>query len=251
MPPEVELPDGWRLSVLPEVDSTNAEVLRRAEHGEPEGLAIRADVQTAGRGRRGRSWQSPKGNLYLSVLIDALTATAGQVGFAAALALIDAIEKSTGGDLPKLRCKWPNDLVLNGAKVAGLLLESVPDNEQVVVGMGVNLVPTTVDNTLYPVGALSDASMTLDLDPMCAQICLALHSWLETWRSIGFSPLRNAWLGRAEGLHQPIVIRLPTESIEGTFDGLSEEGALMLDQGGPVAREIPAGDVFFVPAAGA
>ena len=246
----IDLPKGWRLSVLPEVDSTNTEVLLRAEAGEVEGLAVRADIQTTGRGRRGRPWHSPAGNLYLSILVDTPPAVAGQVGFAAALALIDAVTQCAGGDPLELRCKWPNDLVLNGAKVAGLLLEAVPDRDQVVVGIGANLVPTDIDDPLYPVGAVFEADQKIDPDTLAAQMCIALQTWLETWRTVGFTPLRKAWLSRAEGLNKPIVVRLPHESLEGTFDGLSEDGALMLNQGGPVVREIPAGDVFFMPTAG-
>ena len=250
MPSSSDLPKGWRFSALPEIDSTNAEVLRQAEHGEEEGLALRADVQTAGRSRRGRVWFSPKGNLYLSILADALPATSGQVGFAAALALCEAVEAMGGHDVPNLRCKWPNDLMLDDAKVAGLLLEAVPDKDQVVIGFGVNLVPTEVDNALYPVGALTCMGDAIDLDTLATHICQALQSWLGTWRTVGFAPLRRAWLDRAHGLHQPIVVQLPTESLEGTFDGLADDGALMLDQGGRTARIIPAGDVFFAPVPG-
>ncbi len=246
-----DLPDGWRLVAVPEIDSTNADVLRRAENGEAEGFAIRADTQSAGRGRRGRAWDSPKGNLYLSILVDAPPATAGQVGFAAALALIDAIEAEANRDIPNLCCKWPNDLVLDGAKVAGLLLEAVPDHDQVVIGFGVNVVPTDVENALYPVDSLATTGVTFDLDGLSGHICAALASWLDTWRTVGFAPLRKAWLARAQGLHRPIVVQLPGESVEGTFQGLSEDGALLLDQGEAVTRTIAAGDVFFARAAGA
>ena len=240
-----DLPYGWRLDVLPEVDSTNAEVLRRAEHGEAEGLAIRTDVQTAGRGRRGRRWESPKGNLYLSVLVDAQLAKAGQVGFAAALALIDALEIEADKSLPNLRCKWPNDLVLNGAKVAGLLLEAVPEREQVVVGLGVNLITTAVKDAVYRVGTLADIGVAFDVEILSARICVSLQSWLETWRLVSFTPLRKAWLQAAEGLNQPITVQLPHETFEGKFHGLSDDGALVLDQGDAVHRIVPAGDVFF------
>ena len=115
MPPLPALPDGWRLEHLDEIDSTNAELLRRAEAGEAAGLALCADIQTAGRGRRGRSWSSPKGNLYLSVLAEAQQATAGQAGFAASPAVIEAIEADVGKDLPGLRCNWLTDLPSDGA----------------------------------------------------------------------------------------------------------------------------------------
>lgn len=242
--PSHALPAGWRLEAVPEVDSTNAELLRRAEQGEPEGLALRANVQTAGRGRRGRPWSSPVGNLYLSVLIDADPATAGQIGFAAALALLDAVELEADRAIPALRCKWPNDLLLDGKKTAGLLLEAVPGQDQVVVGIGVNVVPMDVSEALYPIGSLAELKTPFDLDRLSARLCVSLQSWLETWRTVGFIPIRNAWLKRAYGVNEPIVVRLPTENLEGTFLGLSSDGALLLEHGAG-ERIVPAGDVFF------
>ena len=243
MPSLPALPDGWRLEHISEIDGTNAELLRRAEAGEAAGLALHADVQSAGRGRRGRSWNSPKGNLYLSTLVDAKQVTAGQVGFAAALALIEAIEADVGKDIPELLCKWPNDLLFNGAKVAGLLLEAVPNRDQVVVGMGVNLIPINVADAVYPVGALTDYG--IDPKSLAARVCDALGRWLETWNTVGFAPLRRAWLERATGLGETIIVRLPNDQLDGTFEGLAEDGALLLNQGAAGIRTVSAGDVFF------
>jgi BirA family transcriptional regulator, biotin operon repressor / biotin---[acetyl-CoA-carboxylase] ligase len=240
-----DVPDGWRLVNLPQIDGTNAEMLRRASTGEPEGLAIRADLQTSGRGRRGRSWSSPAGNLYLSVLIEAAPKIAGEAGFTAALALIDAINSEVGRDSPELRCKWPNDLLWDGAKVAGLLLEAVPGRDQVVIGMGVNLIEVEVADALYPIGSL--AGFNLNPEALAVGVCRSLAHWVETWRTVGFAPLRRAWLERASGLGQPIAVQLPRDRFEGTFQGLAENGALLLDQGRAGIRTISAGDVFFGP----
>ena len=237
------LPDGWRLIEAATLDSTNAEILRRAEAGEPEGLAVRADVQTAGRGRRGRVWVSPLGNLYLSILVDAPPATAGQAGFAASLALADAIDAAAGVKQSDLRLKWPNDLLYGGAKVAGLLLGAVPERDQVVVGIGVNLRPVDVDDAVYPIGDLSD--LKLDAGPLAYGICRSLAVWLQAWRDLGFAPLRRAWLDRAVGLMNNVTVRLPNATFDGTFRGLAEDGALLLDQGAAGVRSVAAGDVFF------
>lgn len=243
MSEEQHLPDHWRLVEFAEIDSTNAEVLRRAESGEREGLAVRANGQSSGRGRRGRAWSSPEGNLYLSILIDAPAREAGQVGFAVALALVEAIEAETGQRLPDLRCKWPNDLLYDGKKVAGLLLEGVPSRDQVVAGMGVNLKPTGVADAMYPVGSLAD----LDIPPqtLCPGVCLALARWLDTWRTFGFAPIRRAWLERANGIGESIIVRLPRDTYKGKFEGLADDGALLLDQGTGEMKTISAGDVFF------
>lgn len=243
MSPLPALPDGWRLEYFTEIDGTNAELLRRAGDGEAEGLAIYADTQSAGRGRRGRSWNSPKGNLYLSVLIDAPSAIAGQAGFAAALALIDAIEAEVGAGIADLRCKWPNDLLLEDSKVAGLLLEAVSNRDQAVIGMGVNLVPVDVADALYPVGTLN--AYKIEPAALASQVCESLALWIDSWKTIGFAPLRRAWLERAVGLGEGITVRLPHEQLEGIFDGLADDGALLLNQGAVGVRSISAGDVFF------
>lgn len=237
------LPDGWRLETFSEIDGTNAELLRRAGGGEAEGLALRADVQSAGRGRRGRTWNSPKGNLYFSVLVDAEPSIAGQVGFAAALALVEAIEAVVGKPLPELKCKWPNDLLWQGEKVAGLLLEIAPERGQVVLGMGVNLVQVDVVDAVYPVGSL--AKFQIAPEELGLGVCEALARWLETWRMMGFAPLRRAWLERANGLGEAVTVRLPNEEFEGTFEGLAEDGALLLNQGANGMKSVSAGEVFF------
>lgn len=243
MPAPPALPPGWRLETLSEIDGTNAELMRRAALGEAEGLALRAEQQSAGRGRRGRAWASPKGNLYLSVLIDSEPNRAGQVSFAAALSLVEAIESLTGVSLPDMTCKWPNDVLRGCKKVAGLLLEAVPDRGQVVVGMGVNLMDVDVADAVYPIGSLADYA--IDPGALADAVCVALSRWLETWRMLGFAPLRRAWLERATGIGKEITVRMPNEDFTGTFQDLSDEGALLLDQGTDGVRTVSAGDVFF------
>ncbi|MFL2770354.1 MAG: biotin--[acetyl-CoA-carboxylase] ligase [Rhodospirillaceae bacterium] len=242
----LKVPSGWRLFKFPTIDSTNEELMRRADSGESEGLVIQADVQTVGRGRRGRVWESPVGNLYLSVLVDAPISSGGEIGFTGALALIDALEMEVGRSIIDLRCKWPNDLLLNKKKVAGILLEALPNHQQVIVGFGVNLVSTQVNDTLYPVGALTDMGLTVDPQRLALQLCRSLESWLAVWRNDGFAALRMPWLERAEGLHEPIVVSLPFEKLQGYFQGLSANGGLVLAQDSG-ERIIPAGDVFFGP----
>lgn len=243
MPAHEIVPDTWRLVELAEIDSTNAELLRRAASGESEGLAVRADLQTAGRGRRGREWSSPRGNLYLSILIDSPLKSAGQAGFAVALALVETIEAVAGKTVPQLRFKWPNDLLYGEMKVAGLLLEGVPGRDQVVAGVGLNLVETPVSESTYPVGTLKGYG--LDVGQLAQHVCEALADWLNTWRTVGFAPVRRAWLESANGIGGPIVVRLPNDRLEGTFKGLADDGALLLDQGEGRVKSVSAGDVFF------
>jgi BirA family transcriptional regulator, biotin operon repressor / biotin---[acetyl-CoA-carboxylase] ligase len=246
------LPPFYRLASFVEIDSTNDEAKRRASAGAPEGMLVWARAQSAGRGRRGRSFISPAGNLYMSILLRPKrpAAQAAQLGFAAALALGGAVLPL----LPRpeaLRYKWPNDVLIDGRKVSGILLESQAAGEGrldwLVIGIGVNLVsfPEKVD---YPAISLAAAgARAVTVEALLEAVAGCFHEWYVRWREKGFAPLRAAWLARAQGLGETIRVRLPGEEASGRFAGLDEEGALLLADGSG-QRRIGAGDVF--PAAG-
>lgn len=242
----------YRLTSFAEIDSTNDEAKRRAGEGAPEGTLVWARAQSAGRGRRGRSFISPSGNLYMSILLrpDRPAASAAQLGFAAALALGDAVVPL----LPRpeaLRYKWPNDVLIDGRKVSGILLESQAAGEGrldwLVVGIGVNVVsyPENVD---YPAVSLAAAgARAVTVEALLAAVAGRFEHWYERWREEGFRPLRAAWLERVLGLGEVIRVRLQGEETSGRFAGLDEDGALLLEHGA-TRRRIGAGDVF--PAVG-
>ena len=242
----------YRLASFAEIDSTNDEAKRRAGEGAPEGTLIWARAQSAGRGRRGRSFISPSGNLYMSILLrpDRPVASAAQLGFAAALALGDAMVPL----LPRpeaLRYKWPNDVLIDGRKVSGILLESQAAGEGrldwLVVGIGVNVVsyPENVD---YPAVSLAAAgARAVTVEALLEAVAGRFQHWYGRWREEGFPPLRAAWLERARGLGEDIRVRLQGEEASGRFAGLDEDGALLLEHGA-TQRRIGAGDVF--PASG-
>ncbi|HET7593901.1 MAG TPA: biotin--[acetyl-CoA-carboxylase] ligase [Stellaceae bacterium] len=242
----------YRLTSFAEIDSTNDEAKRRAGEGAPEGTLVWARAQSAGRGRRGRSFISPSGNLYMSILLrpDRPAASAAQLGFAAALALGDAVVPL----LPRpeaLRYKWPNDVLIDGRKVSGILLESQAAGEGrldwLVVGIGVNVVsyPENVD---YPAVSLAAAgTRAVTVEALLEAVAGRFQHWYERWREEGFPPLRAAWLERARGLGEDIRVRLQGEEASGRFAGLDEDGALLLEHGA-TRRRIGAGDVF--PASG-
>jgi BirA family biotin operon repressor/biotin-[acetyl-CoA-carboxylase] ligase len=244
------LPDGYRAVILDEVDSTNEEAKRSAEAGEKGGLFILARAQTAGRGRRGRQWVSAKGNLYTTLLLrpETSAARAAELSFVAANAAAETLEVLGAGQ-PLV--KWPNDVLLGGSKIAGILLESSsgPDGglAWLAVGFGLNLAHAPKD-TPYPATALAwhtgrAAPDPADVLPVLAQ---AWAGQYETWKRRGFAPVREAWLARAAGLGGPIIARLEGHELEGRFAGLDETGALLLetDTG---AHRITAGEVFFGP----
>jgi len=249
-----DLPDNVRLVAEDRVDSTNAVARRMARAGAPDPTVVWAREQTGGRGRRGRAWASPRGNLYASVLCRPGSdfTTAGQLGFVAALALVEAVEP----DLPagaRTALKWPNDLLVDERKVAGILLESVTDGagdlDAVIPGIGLNIARAP-DDAAYPAGTLIDAGARADLDPAdcLAALVPRLLAWRETWRADGFAPLRDAWLRRAKGMGEPITVRLPQATLHGTFHDLDPDGALILRQRTGVEQRIHVGDVFFGPA---
>lgn len=232
--------------ILDAVDSTNAEGLRRA----PDLMRptwILARRQTAGRGRRGRAWSDPPGN-FAATLVQRLPDPPARLAlrsFALGLALHDAIEGLTGLG-PALRLKWPNDLLLNGGKLSGILLESAGQGV-LVLGVGVNLrsAPPRDPTAAHPPVALRPES-GFDIAPetLLAHLALAYAGWegrLATW---GFAPLRRAFLDRAVKLGDTITARTLTDTATGIFDGIDDDGALILTtaQG---RRVLPAADLYF------
>lgn len=216
-------------------------MLAMATRGEArEGDWLIAECQTAGRGRSGRAWDSPTGNLYASGLVDAhandpLTPTLALV---AAVALVDAIGSSS------VQLKWPNDALSDGAKLAGILLERQGDH--VVIGIGVNLAhhPALLDR---PTASLAELGITLTPETAIAALAEAFARWLDIWRTYGLGPIRSAWLDRAHPVGTAISAALPDGSrIEGQFGGLTDDCALILRLADGGQRVIHAGDVFLI-----
>ncbi len=248
MPPAT-LPPGYALIALDEAGSTNDEARERAACGAPEGTVVWARVQRAGRGRRGRSWVSPPGNLYFSaVLRPACEArSVAQLSFVAALAVLDLVDESLPG---RARCKWPNDVLVDGGKVAGILLESAlgPGGrvDWVVLGIGVNLASHPDIEGPIPSASLADAgAMTLAPEEALSSVLAALARRRREWETQGFAAVRSAWLARAHGLGGPVGVANGERRLTGIFEGLDAEGALVLAQPGGERLSIAAGDVFF------
>ncbi len=233
---------------LPEVDSTSKEARRRFEAGEIGPLWIRADRQSAGYGRRGRSWQSPEGNLSATLLLplEGRLGAEGPAGygFAAALAIADAAKES-GVPPEALTLKWPNDVLLDGGKMAGLLIEMLErgGSRALALGIGVNLAsaPAIPDYRTSAIAGHADAPSP---ERFLTRLDKAFFRRLESWRSEGFSCLREAWLASAQGVGERIEVRLPKATLTGLFEGLGPDGTLRLLQGGETVT-VTAGDVFF------
>lgn len=242
----IQLPAPFSHVGLDSVGSTNDEARRRVEDGTAADLlVVTAARQTAGRGRRGRVWESPEGNLHASfaLRIRRPLSEAAQIGFVAALALAEALDEVVPGH--DVRCKWPNDVLVDGRKVAGMLLESAGDG-WLVLGIGVDVADRPAPGeTLYATMALAELGYGGDTAQVLTALCRHFGPWLGRWREEGFAPIRAAWLIRARGLGEAAVVRLEAETLTGVFKGLDEEGGLLLDQGEAGIRRVLAGDVFF------
>ena len=237
------LPAPWVLQQRGRIDSSNDEARRLARQGAGHGTVVTAEVQTAGRGRRGRAWMSPPGNLHCSILLDPGNnpSLAPQLTFVAAISLRDALaELALQADF---KVKWPNDVLCNGAKIAGMLLEQA--GSLVILGVGVNIAEHP-EAALYPATSLRKAGSGAEVKDVLSGFCAQLAKRYQQWRTQGFAPIRNAWLDKAFGKCERITATLADESVmRGTFAGLAADGALELldDQG--VIHRILAGDVFF------
>jgi BirA family biotin operon repressor/biotin-[acetyl-CoA-carboxylase] ligase len=235
----------FSLAVLDRVAGTNAWLADRATQGAPEGEAVLAHEQISGRGRHGRHWHSPRGNLHLSALLrpDTPPETVGQIGMLAALAVADALPAAL-----EARLKWPNDVLVHDRKIAGVLVETGFFAGRVawaVIGMGVNLAshPEIADRPATSLAALGHAVPAPE--DLAAIVLDHLARRVTAWRSDGFDAQRAAWLARGPAPGAAIGVRLPQGSVAGSFAGLDRMGALLLEtQAGP--RTIAAGDVFAI-----
>lgn len=238
---------GWRLQVFDSLPSTSDYLLKLARADEPEGLAVLARLQTAGRGSRGRSWTAPAGNLNLSVLLrpQGDAGDAGRWALVAGLALHDALA-SFLADASALRLKWPNDVLLHGRKLAGILVESALDQagrlQWLIIGLGANLAgaPDLPDR---PAISLAEHGTAPAPEAVARVLLDRLAHWRQVWSRQGFAPLRAAWLDRAHPAGTPLLVRQASGTVAGDFAGLSATGALLLNTDAGL-REFATGEVL-------
>jgi len=216
------------------------EARAQARDGAADGTVVVAARQTQGRGRQGRDWISPEGNLYASILLrPALPPVRlSELGFVVALAVADAVDAVLAG--ARARLKWPNDVMVDGAKVAGILVEIIEDNA-VVVGIGVNIARAP-EAGVYPVGCLCDAGATVLPEVALTHLLAALERRLAAWMERGFAPIRAAWLARGPVPGDSVRVRIGARVDAGRFAGLDADGALLLAEDGGL-RRVVAGDV--------
>ncbi len=237
---------GVKLIVHETIGSTNTEAMALARAGERGPLWIVAARQTAGRGRRGNIWISETGNLYVSLLLVdvAPPQRAGGLSFVAALAVHDAISEIAPSLAARLAVKWPNDLLLDGAKVAGILIEA--EGAAAIVGIGVNCAHHPAD-TSFPATNLAAGGAAIAAQHLFQRLSKTTLARLQQWdRGNAFPSIRADWLARATGLGQDIRVRLPTQEIAGRFHALDETGRLLLRLPDGSLRPIAAGEIFAI-----
>ena len=231
----------YRIHQVETTTSTNDDVKEAIVRGEAEGFVVWAAEQKAGRGRRGRTWHSPKGNLYFSVLLKPKTNNLGHYSFMASLALNDLLRDL----LPEasLTLKWPNDVLLERKKISGILLES--EGDSLILGIGLNVLHHPED-ALYPSTSLKEAGKeALSLSDILEKLLTRLFYWYGVLDKKNFSFIRSAWLERAQ--KGDLRIEQGEETLWGTFKTIDEKGNLVLKLADGSERSISTGDVFLGP----
>lgn len=240
------------LDLQMQIDSTNAEAMRRVESGAGAGLVCMAEQQTAGRGRRGRKWVSPfASNIYLSLVWEFEGGAAALEGLSLAVgvAVTDAL---TSCDIPSLQLKWPNDIMYKGRKLGGILIEMVGDPAgscQVVVGVGLNVrmpnkAAAEIDQQWIDIASLVDN--TPGRNRLAAAMLDALLLLMPGFANQGFAPWRDKWAHRDAFLGKPVIVHSGPNQVAGTVAGINEAGALLLDIGGTI-QVINGGEVSLRP----
>lgn len=245
------LPPVYDLVTHDTIDSAVEEAKRLALQGAEEGTLVWAKEQTAGRGRFGRPWISPPGNLYCALVLrlDEPPAVAAQLNYVAVVSLAAAVAGLVS-PLTELRYRWPNDILLYDAKVAGILLEApAPQADAynwLVLGAGVNVTSHPEDIDPPVTSMLADGASEASEVDVLESFSRYFLSWINRWAGEGFAPVHKAWTQRANGIGQPIEVRLKTETLKGKFAELDEQGALVMELPEGGRRKITVAEFFSI-----
>ncbi|KJC59274.1 biotin [Bradyrhizobium sp. LTSPM299] len=251
---------GYKLAAFDQIGSTNAEAMLRAREGERGPMWFVTPEQTAGRGRRQRAWMAPRGNLASSVLevMDVQPAVAATLGFAAGLSLEAALQRVSieaalrlGPGSPKYMLKWPNDVLADGKKLSGILLEAetIGDRLAVVVGIGTNVVAAP-EGTPTPAVSLAALGVQIGAEELFGALSNAWVEFRGIWdNGRGFADIRRLWLERAAGLGDKVAILTGNAALEGTFDTIDDTGCLIVRTADGRRMPVTAGEVYFGSAA--
>lgn len=235
----------WQIQRFDEVPSTQDIATENARNGAPAGTVIVASSQSRGRGRSGNVWDSRTGNLFCSIILrpDIEPSQSGQYSFLIAIALNRALS-DIANDAHAIKNKWPNDVLVDGKKIAGILLEAVLEEDALdamIIGVGINITHSPEDKIFLNALVQSPETAERFLPAFLAH----LAEVLDEYEREGFAGLREEWLDQALNLHQPIKVRLPNTVLDGVFEGLAPDGALTLRLANGDIKVIHSGEVFF------
>lgn len=235
--------NGWLWQEYEEVGSTNDTIKDIISSKSGSKYLVTAIKQTAGRGRRGHSWISLKGNLFMSMALEISSKDIGQFVFVVSLSLFDALHQL----FPKINIslKWPNDILLNNCKISGILLEK-GEGDYLIAGIGVNIAASPqIAEASFPPKSLSDNGFNTDRITLLKSYLNAFDENFSIWKQQGFEKIRQRWLDNAENLQKRILVRMHNEDKIGIFSGIDDDGALLLKCGNFVEK-IYAGDIFYI-----
>ena len=242
------MPDGFDYQAFLSIDSTNKEAVRQIDLGATSGLWITAVEQTGGRGRGGREWVSKPGNLYCSLIYNSGKDlySSSQLTFITSLAVRDTVSEFLKND--DIKCKWPNDVLVKGKKISGVLLETyskgVTDPNFIIIGIGINI-SHHPDLALYEATHINHYSKGIFSHFEVFNILVQkMAFWIDKWQADGFAKIRNHWLENSKGLGEMITVRTANEEFIGRFIDLDSDGALKLEMDNEI-KLIHSGDVFF------
>ncbi|WP_188064029.1 biotin--[acetyl-CoA-carboxylase] ligase [Sphingobium sp. KCTC 72723] len=219
-------------------------MLALVDQGVAEGAWLRAGRQTGGRGRMGRAWESPEGNLYCSTLVrlrpaDPLAHTLALVAANAVYALVAPLCSG------QARIKWPNDILVDGAKIAGILLERAGD--AIVIGIGINVTGHPVGLDRPVTSLIAQGAAGADAQALLERLATLFAHWFAIWRAQGLDPVRTHWLLNAHPTGTPMRVVQPDGStVEGAFDTIDRQGMLILRLANGDSRAIHAGDILLI-----
>lgn len=228
--------------------STNAEARSLAINGAQEYSAIWAHQQSGGKGRGGRKWHSPRGNLYVSYILrpKVFINLATQLSLVTAVALGDTLSEYL--ETSRIKNKWPNDLLVDGKKIAGILLETTSNKagvtEWVIIGCGVNIANYPVLSNYKTTSLNKEIGVEIPIREFLFNFGNYLEIRYKNWLEYGIVEARNIWLERVTGLGSQILVKLPTLELRGVFEGLDPSGALVLKNNNGERQIITTGEIF-------
>jgi BirA family biotin operon repressor/biotin-[acetyl-CoA-carboxylase] ligase len=256
----IDLPPFFAVHRFDTIGSSNDEARRQADAGAPEGTLIWAGEQTTGRGRRGRNWTSPPGNLYLSLVLRPAVdiAVAPQLGFVCAIALGEAVAGMLPDGDTRVRYKWPNDLLVDGAKISGILLEAGPGRTgggsraypiYIVAGIGVNIASAPTDLPYRAIHLVEAGAVAATPQALLKRFASRFEAGYRDWQRGGFAPVRERWLAAGHAAGDPMAVRIDeNELLNGRFVDIDPSGALLLELPTGERRRVNAGDVAMMAA---